>query len=263
MAARAADDARTQDCLAISGDGTAWYLVNASPDIRTQILATPELTPGPERRQTPLRGVLFSSAELDHTLGLVALREATALAVFGTPTVLDALPFRELVRPYGGFTWNPLDGPVLLDGGIEAVGVPIGSKRPRYAAGQPEAPDWVIAYRFTDRRTGGVLVYAPCLAEWTSQIAGAVGGASAVLLDGSFFTDDEMARRTGSGPTARQMGHLPIADSLVRRSGHPDTRWLYTHLNNTNPVLAPDGPEYAAVLASYAEIATDDLLLTL
>lgn len=260
---RVAGEGRTQDCLAISGDGAEWYLVNVSPDIRTQILATSELAPGPQRRQTPLRGVLFTSGELDHTLGLVALREATALTVFGTPSVLDALPFRDLVQPYGGFKWEPVDGSVRLDESIEAVDVPIGRKRPRYAADRDDAADWVIAYRFTDRRTGGVLVYAPCLAEWTEEFAAVLEGASAVLLDGSFYTDDEMERRTGSGATARQMGHLPIAESLAHRSEHAETRWLYTHLNNTNPVLVEDTPEHRAVLASYAEIATDGMLLRL
>lgn len=255
---------RTQDCLAISGDGTAWYLVNASPDIRTQILATPELTPGPARRQSPLRGALLTSAELDHTLGLASLREATDFTVYARATVLRALPVRGVIDPYGGVRWAAIECPTIaLDGGLTVETVPLGHKRPRYAATAPDAADWVVAYRFTDRRTGGVLVYAPCLAAWTPLLAGAVAGADCVLLDGSFFTDDEMVEQTGAGPTALAMGHLPIRDSLAHRPAHPSTRWLYTHLNNTNPALVESSPQRKLLRHANADLAADGLTLTL
>jgi pyrroloquinoline quinone biosynthesis protein B len=263
--ARRDGTSRTQDCLAISADGTGWYLVNASPDIRAQILAAPELAPGPARRQTPLRGVLFTSAELDHTLGLVALREAADFTVYGTATVLSALPMRPLVEPYGGFSWSTVDVPTELGGGLSVEAVPVSRKRPRYAvaAGLADAADWVVAYRFTDRRTGGVFVYAPGLPAWTAEFAAALHDAACVMLDGSFFTDDEMAVRAGGGPAARQMGHLPIEDSLPRRAEHPAVRWLYTHLNNTNPVLVTGSPEHRAVVAAGAEVAADTMVLDL
>jgi pyrroloquinoline quinone biosynthesis protein B len=261
-AARSTAGGRTQDCLAISGDATAWYLVNASPDIRAQILATPELTPGPARRQTPLRGALLTSAELDHTLGLAALREASDFTVYATASVLRALPLRGVVDPYGGIRWSPVESPgPALDGGLTVEPIPLGRKRPRYAANAQDAPDWVVAYRCTDQRTGGILVYAPCLATWTPEFAAAVDGADAVLVDGSFFTDDEMVDQTGSGGTSRQMGHLPIRDSLGYRSAYPTTRWLYTHLNNTNPALIEGSPQQKMIEAAGAEVATDGLLL--
>jgi pyrroloquinoline quinone biosynthesis protein B len=265
MSARAGRVAwRTQDCLAISADGAAWYMVNASPDIRTQILAAPELVPGPGRRDTPLRGVLLTSAELDHTLGVASLREG-ALVVHGTATVLDALLIREAIRPYGGLRWEPFasGAPVALEGGLSVEAVPVGRKRPRYASGLPDAPDWVVALRFTDARTGGVLVYAPGLGEWAAGFAAALDGADCLLLDGSFYTDDEMVRQTGGGSTARQMGHLPIVESLAYRPEYPRARWLYTHLNNTNPVLVEDSDERRHVVASGAGIADDGMLLEL
>jgi pyrroloquinoline quinone biosynthesis protein B len=267
--ARESGAGRTQDCLAVSGDGAAWHLVNASPDIRTQIIAAPELVPGPGRRETPLRGALFTSAELDHTLGLLALREAGEMTVYATATVLgaltDGLPVRRIIDPYGGFAWRALAAgePLALDDRLSVEAVPIGSKRPRYAAALPDAADWVSAYRFTDRQTGGVLVYAPCLAEWSDRVAAALDGAAGLLLDGSFFTDDEMARRAGGGATSRQMGHLPIEESLVHRAAHSRTRWLYTHLNNTNPVLATGSPEHRSMVAAGAEVASDGMLLDL
>ena len=271
--ARRTGTARSQDCLAVSADGRSWYLVNASPDIRAQVLAAPELTPGPGRRQTPIRGVLFSTAELDHMLGLLALREGGELAVYAPRPVLIALdagfPARRILDPYGAVSWHPVPPgeTVPLDDRLEVVALPLSAKRPRYAADLSLTPqagqDWVVAYRFTDRATGGVLVYAPCLGEWTRPFEAAVGGATCVLLDGTCFTDDEMMRSTGTGRGSRQMGHLPIADSLTQVKAYPQVRTLFTHLNNTNPVLDAGSPEHGAVLAAGAEVAADGLVLEL
>jgi pyrroloquinoline quinone biosynthesis protein B len=263
-AARDGAGSRTQDCLAVSGDGQAWYLVNAAPDIRTQILSAPELTPGPGRRQTPLRGALLTSAELDHTLGLAALREATDFTVYATPSVLRALPVRGVIEPYGGIRWSPVESSKLdLPGGLGVEAIPLGRKRPRYAAGAPDAGDWVVGYRVTDQRTGGVLVYAPCFGAWSPALDGALRGAGCALLDGSFYTDDEMVEQTGGGATARAMGHLPIGDSLAYRPRHPSTRWLYTHLNNTNPALLESSPQRKALREADADVAADGMVLDL
>lgn len=262
-AARSGPGARTQDCLAISADGDNWYLVNAGPDLRSQLLATPELAPGPGRRQTPLRGALLTSAELDHTGGLLGLREATEFTVYATDCVLDALPLRGVLDPYGGVRWSGLGrAPLALAGGLVATAVALGRKKPRYAVGAPDADDWVVAYRFTDP-SGRALVYAPCVAAWTPALSAAISGADCALLDGSFFSDDEMTEQTGGGPTSRSMGHLPIRDTLPYRAEHPDTRWWYTHLNNTNPAAHPDSPQRQAVLRAGAEIASDGMCIDL
>jgi pyrroloquinoline quinone biosynthesis protein B len=247
-AARDAGTGRTQDCVAISGDGRSWYLLNASPDLRAQLVATPELAPGPGRRETPLRGVLLSTAELDHTIGLLTLREAERLTVFATATVLAALdgpfPARPILARYTGVdcvTVAPGEA-FALDGGLEALAVRVGTKPPRYAAGLP-GEDWVVAYRVSDPKTGGVLVYAPCLPAWSDEL---VEGADCVILDGTFHHDDEMTRATGGGRTATEMGHLPIAASLPRLQRHPGTRFVYTHLNNTNALTVLNGATIAA-----------------
>lgn len=264
---RAAGISRTQDCLAISATGASWYLLNASPDLRSQLSATRELAPGPEPRQTPLRGVLFTSAELDHTVGLVGLREAEDLTVFGSAVVLDCLAMRPTLEAYGSrIEWVPVVShePFALDDGrLRVVAIPLGSKRPRYAANRPAAPDWVVAYRITDVETSGALLYAPCVGEWSPALTDALEGTSCLLLDGSFYTDNEMRDAAGRSGTARSMGHLPIVDSMPYRAKHPDVRWLYTHVNNTNPVLLDGSPEYTAVLAAGADVPTDGQLLTL
>lgn len=266
--ARKAGTTRTQDCVAVSGDRRTWYLLNASPDLRAQLAATPELAPGPGPRETPVRGVLLCTAELDHTLGLLALREAETITVYGTAAVLDALsgpfPVRGVLGAYTSLAWTPVavDEPFELAGGLTVTAVPVGAKRPRYAAGAPSTGDWVVAYRISDRRTGGVLVYAPCLPALGGPFLAAVTGARAVVVDGTFLYDDEMARATGAGRTATEMGHLPVSASLrdLTRFG---ARVLYTHLNNTNPLGAATAAERETLAAYGAEVAEDGQALTL
>jgi pyrroloquinoline quinone biosynthesis protein B len=224
---------RRQDTLAVSGDGRGWYLLNCAPDVD---LSVPELRPGPGLRETPLRGVVLTSAELDHTLGLATLREATSLPVYATAPVLAATPAVALLDHYTRVERHPLRcaEPVTLDGGLTLTAVALGAKRPRYAAAGPDAPDWVVALRLTDG--GAAMVYAPCLAAWSPGL----GDADLLILDGTFFHDDEFRRHTGVDRTARQMGHLPIAESLPLLGGR---RCLYTHLNNTNPAARPGSAE--------------------
>ncbi len=258
---------RMQDCLAISGEGEAWYLVNASPDIRAQILATPVLRPGPGPRETPIRGVLLTDAELDHTLGLLMLREGAALRVFGSEAVLDALrrdlPIREVLDPYGRWSWTPVTPGAAfgLDGErIRVTPFAVGDKRPRYAAGSRTPGPWVIAYRFDDTATGGCIVYAPCLASWPAGFDELIAGVDCVLLDGTFWTGAEMSGSVGRDAPARSMGHLPIdgpGGSLRALQRHPGPRRLVTHLNNTNPVAATHSPERAVLRAHGIDVAGD------
>jgi pyrroloquinoline quinone biosynthesis protein B len=261
---------RTQDCLAISGDGRRWYLVNASPDIRTQINNAGPLTPGPARRETPIVGTLFTDAELDHTLGLLALRENTGMRVYGTNAVLAALteafPVRRILDPYGSVTWHEMTPrmPCDLDERLRVTAIQLGAKRPRYAVElENVGSGWVVAYRFEDRDTGGVFVYAPCLASWSASVDAALDGAHYAVVDGTFFHDDEMTRATGSGGTARSMGHLPIVDSLDELRKRPGVRVLYTHLNNTNPVLNEHGEERRTLDALGIGVARDGQLIEL
>lgn len=260
---------RTQDCLAISGDGTEWYLVNASPDLRHQLTTCAALAPGPGPRQTPLRGVFLTDGELDHTLGLFQLKEAEGLAVWAPEAVLGSVPAREIVVSYRPWTWRASNDGVLLDG-LRVDVLPVSDKRPKYAADVPAEGPWVVAYRFTDLVTGGVLVYAPCLARWPDGFDEFCAGADYVLLDGSFHEPGEMATATHGdvgSPAQRGMGHLPLAGPhgslarIGRRRGR--TRWLYTHVNNTNPVLDPTSAAHAAVIEAGAEIATDGAVLQL
>ena len=256
--------ARTQDALAVSGDGERWWLVNASPDIGAQLAATSALAPGPGPRDTPLSGVLFTDAELDHTLGLAVLRGAPGLHVHAPATVLDALtPTRSVLSTYAEWSWRQVEPEqaFLLAGGLEVTAFPVSGKRPRYAADAPG--HWVVAYRFRDPATGGVLLYAPCLASWPAGFDALVAEADVVLLDGTFHAPSEMGAATGKPSGQAAMGHLPIAHSLPELRRHPGTRRIYTHLNNTNPVLDPASPQHAEVAEAGVEVVADGTVIEL
>jgi pyrroloquinoline quinone biosynthesis protein B len=238
---------RSQDCIAVSADGNGWYLVNASPDIRTQILSSKRLLAGPGPRDTPIRGALLTDAELDHTLGLTMLREGAGLRVWAPPAVLRALdgdfPLRGIVSRYGSWTWNS----EFSIQGLPVSVFPVSDKRPKYVRSDADGP-WVVAYKI------GPLVYAPCLKTWPDGFDEFVADASCVILDGTFYSADEMSGSVGGGGQ-RAMGHIPIVESLPRL--HPGKQWIYTHLNNTNPVLDPASPEHQAVVAGGASVPPD------
>jgi pyrroloquinoline quinone biosynthesis protein B len=246
---------RLQDGLAISGTGRTWCLVNASPDLGTQLAATPELAPPAGTRDSPIRSVLLTSAELDHVLGLMVLRESTSLTVYGTATVLTALPFRSALEAYTTVDWHTIGPgqPVVLDAGLVVHAFASGTKRPRYATG-PAGPDWTVAYRFRDERTGTTLVYAPGLAEWSPAFSAGIQGADVVILDGTFATADEL-------PGATAMGHLSIEDTLVHLRDNPGPEYVFTHLNNTNPFALAGPDEVARLAAAGARVAADGEVL--
>ncbi|MFF8846614.1 pyrroloquinoline quinone biosynthesis protein PqqB [Streptomyces sp. NPDC015127] len=256
-----------------AGDGQ-WYIVNATPDIGDQIEAGTGLQPGPGIRQTPVAGLVLTDAELDHTLGIARLREAEGLQVVATAPVRDALIDRlrlgAVLDPYTSVTWRALprrgDGP--LDGGTSAVrisAIPVSGKRPRYAADAPDDDAWVVALRLYDTATGASAVYAPALAAWPDRLQEAAAEADLVIVDGTFW-DDEEPRRTGiSDRTATGMGHLPIDGpaGTAERLAPLAARCLYTHLNNTNPLVDPEAPQHKRLAELGIEVAYDGMVIAL
>jgi pyrroloquinoline quinone biosynthesis protein B len=257
---------RSQDCLAISGNGTDWWLVNASPDIRTQIAACSFLNPGPGLRETPLRGALFTDAELDHTLGLLTLRGGAGLTVWAPGAVLHALKdqfdLRTVIDGYSPLKWQETSDQFDL-GGLLVTAIPISDKRPKYARSSTVDGHWVVAYRFQDLVSGGVLVYAPCLASWPEGFDEVVADAHCLLLDGTFYAASEMGTATGSSSGQAAMGHLPITASLPSLRRFPHVRRMYTHLNNTNPVLDPASPEFLELREAGVEVPLDGTVIEL
>lgn len=206
---------------------------------------------------------MLTDAELDHTLGLMLLREGGGLRVFAPASVLSALadqfPIRGTVSRYGDWSWeSEVDLP-----GLSVTSFAVSDKKPKYARDSTAPGPWVVAYRITDPATGGALVYAPCLREWPDGFDEFVDGAGVVLLDGTFYSPREMTGAGTSTEAQRAMGHVPIEDSLVRIREHSGIRWCYTHLNNTNPVLDRGSAEFAAVRDAGVEVPVDGTELLL
>lgn len=265
--------ARTQSSLAISATGKNWYLVNCSPDVRSQIESTPALSPGPGVRQTPLRGVLLTDAELDHTIGLLSLREGADLDVYATSTVIaalsDSFPVRRILSSYADILWTEvgLDEEFTIDDGKLAVrAYSTGTKRPRYARAETSATGWVIAYRFQDKQSGAVAFYAPTIETWTRELVVAMSSAECVFVDGTFWSEDEMLQCGTGQLNAQLMGHTPISGttgSAARLDGVASRRKILVHINNTNPIIDSDSDEAKELAARHIEVGADGLELEL
>nr|WP_107904111.1 pyrroloquinoline quinone biosynthesis protein PqqB [Streptomyces chartreusis] len=263
---------RRHASLAVRTGEGRWYVVNATPDIGDQIEERPELHPGPGPRQTPLAGVILTDAELDHTLGIARLREADGFQVLATAPVRQALLDRqrlgEVLAPYTDVTWRELPGHGTepLDGtpsGLQVSGIPVSGKRPRYAADAPDDDAWVVALRLYDPSSGASVLYAPALAAWPDRLQQAAAEADCVIVDGTFW-DDEEPRRTGiSSRTATGMGHLPIdgPGGTAERLAPLSARCLYTHLNNTNPLVDPAAPQHKRLARLGIEVAHDGMVI--
>src|SRR6185437_7467853 len=210
-------------------------------------------------------GVLLTDAEIDHTAGLLLLRESSAaLRVYGSAAVRHALtdgyPVLPILGDYCGVAWSTLEpgDRLAIDGSsLEVESFAAGGDAPRYLAGtgaDVEATGLV----FRDRATGGVLTYVPGLAHLDDDVVARLAASDAVLVDGTFWRDDELARLGISDRTAAQMGHVPLSGpggtlEALARLQRP--RVILIHINNTNPILLEDSPERAAVLSAGVEVA--------
>jgi pyrroloquinoline quinone biosynthesis protein B len=275
--------ARTQSSLALSTDDRRWFLFNASPDLRVQLAASPPLWARPGGRQSPFEAVVLTDAEMDHTLGLLSLREERLLRVYATPWVHRALsewhPLLRVLGAYCEVEWAPvrLDAVTPLrdadaaDAGLllEAFSL-AGTKAPAFAPASAVAPDMAVGYRVTDAQSGHALIYMPGVHHWSAKVEAQCASCACVLFDGTCWDEDELERLGVVGKTASAMGHLPIggADGSLARlaaldgSGGPGgPRRVYVHLNNTNPVLDDESPERRAVEACGVEVAYDGMEL--
>ncbi|HZQ21842.1 MAG TPA: pyrroloquinoline quinone biosynthesis protein PqqB [Terriglobales bacterium] len=272
--------ARTQAQLAVSADGTSWFLLGASPDLGRQIENTAELQPGDGVRHSPISGAVLASADLDHVLGLLLLRELQPLQVYATPSVLNILRehnsmFRMLNRVPNQVVYNSiqpgksfsLGTPSGEDSGLKCTGLSLGTRYPSYVVGDANlVPSEALLGLVLESHSGGKLVYAPAVPELTESLLAQLEAANVILLDGTFWSEDELIRVQGSGQSAKEMGHVPVGapeGSLhaLRKLRRP--RKIYIHVNNTNPMLDESGPEFGAVREAGWEIAEDGWQLTL
>jgi pyrroloquinoline quinone biosynthesis protein B len=261
---------RSQPSVAVSGDGRRWSLLNASPDIRDQLARFPGLHPRPGTRDVPLDTIVLTNADLDHTLGLLVLREALSYRILSTAWVRDAMlehnaAWRLLAPAWGAAS---LDEPVALDrqGRLEARLFPVPGKVPTYlqqvAANRPET---TVGVRITDTATGRRLVFVPGARSLDPGTLAELRQADCRFVDGTFYAADELRALRPGAPDAHAMGHVPITgpgSSLEPLSALPGATF-YIHMNNTNPILDPRSPEAARVRAAGVGIAEDGQQLEL
>ena len=264
--------ALTQSSIAVRARGP-WFLVNASPDVRQQLerLRDDSLM---SIRSSPIAGVILTDAEIDHTSGLMILRESEQpLAVYGTATVKQALsegfPVLRTLRNYCGVNWSNLEAntSLSLDGEsaqLEVEVFPLSTKPPKYMKHHGDI--WAIGLTFRDAVTGGVLTYAPVLSELTDSLRERFESSDCILVDGTFWHNDELQRLGISSRSARMMGHLPLGGSdgslpLLKTLKRP--RKILIHINNTNPIHQPDSEERQSVEAAGIEVGYDGLTIEL
>lgn len=284
-AARAGDGdvvARHQSSICVSADGVRWVLFNASPDVRSQLAATSALWPK-SLRGSPVRAVALTNADIDHAAGLLVLREGGAPAIYCTARVEEALTEGLRILPvlgaYGAVhvrRVEPGERVAVCDRDGAPTGVSIrafavASKPAPYMAGRHRddargdlAGD-TVGYAITaDGRSDDALVYVPGIRDLDDALRAELSRARCVLIDGTFFTDDELVSMGASAKTARVMGHAPLTGEggLVGfLDGIEGPRKVLVHINNSNPALHEGGEARALLEAHDIDLAHDGMEL--
>jgi pyrroloquinoline quinone biosynthesis protein B len=271
--------ARTQSSLFVRPhDGADGILFNASPDVLEQIRSHPALQPARRVRDTAIAGIVLVDGQVDHATGLLMLRERGApLPVWCTdPVAADlasGLPLFTVLQHYCGVQRHAI---ALGGGSFQVPGVPGLALRalPLPGKAAPYSPHRAsgvagdnIGLTITDAQRGVSAFYAPGLMEITPAVFDAMAGADAVLVDGTFWSDDEMIRLGLSTHTARSIGHLALSgpggmvEWLARLPAH--TQRYLVHINNTNPILDEDSPERAALAQAGITVCEDGMEILL
>jgi pyrroloquinoline quinone biosynthesis protein B len=276
--------ARAQTQLTFSPDGIVWFLLGASPDLRTQILATRQLVPpASEPTGTPIGGIFLTSADVDFLMGLLHLREFQSFFLFGTPAIQKIVQtenriFDVLHRADPPVQWQSLypGGRMACRFGEDPSAPPTFICSPISVSGSfPDyistdlrrtlaAGESVIALRFEQGAKS--FFFAPSLPDISGEWLKAAASSGIAFLDGTFWSDDELLATGRGHKTAREMGHVPLSgrDGLLAQfPTDAAARKILIHINNTNPILDENSPEHRAVRDAGFEIAYDGMELTL
>lgn len=280
--ARSGDPAakpRNQASLAVSADGTHWFILNATPDLRAQIERAPFLHPQHGLRSTPIAGVVLTDGNVDAIAGLLNLREREAFTIYATASVLGVLDenpvFEVLARDVVSREAVALDRPrpLLLAGGapsglsLTLFAVP--GKVPLYLERPGEAPaiiegEETVGAMISDGAKR--LFFIPGCARVTPSLLARLAGADALFFDGTMWRDDEMIRAGIGTKTGLRMGHISVGGddgTLAALRDCPIPHRILIHINNSNPILLDDSPEHAAVLAAGWRVGEDGMEITL
>jgi len=275
--------ARTQSSIAVSADGESWVLLNASPDIGQQLRSHPQLHPRHGLRDTPIKAVVLMDAQIDHVTGLLGMREGPCIDIYATPCVFEDLttvfPVLSVLEHYCGTRWHMLrvagserSAEFTVDGfaSLRFTAVAIPGKAPPYSPHRREQTVGDnIALLIEDLADGRRLFYSPGLAEVGPRELQWMHDADCLLLDGTFWVEDEMQHAGLSRKTAGEMGHLPqMGDDA--RAGMVDVmlataarRKVLIHINNSNPILDEASAQRRLLDGHGIEVAYDGMEITL
>jgi pyrroloquinoline quinone biosynthesis protein B len=262
---------RTQAQVALSADGASWTLLNASPDLRTQIEATPQLWPVGESLHSPIQSIVITAAEADTVAGLLSLREFQPLDIYATPSILRILRednslFALLDRVARQAVWKEIQPDVEFSVGqlrfrpfSLAGGFPAFVRADRKS--ELDARDAVLGLLIKSE-SGGRMAYLPGAAKVEDSWRAWLDECDVLLFDGTFWTEDELCRVRGGGKKASEMGHLPLSGpcgSLMALRDIKCARKIFFHINNTNPILDESSEAYAEVRDAGWEVARDGM----
>ena len=268
---------RSQSQLAVSARDGSWFLINASPDIREQLINNQEFYPNSDNglRNTPVAGVILTSADLDHVLGLLLMREFTPIRIYATKAVASILQknsfFQMLDRLPGQSRWTTIEPGVSFHVGESLICTPIAlsGNLPAYVGGKERAaldPAEATIGIILEEANGERVAYLPALSSVSTSLKEVLSACSVILVDGTFWRDDELQSIQPGTPLARSMGHLPISGqdgSLATLRDLKSVRRIYTHINNTNPILNEQSSERRQVNDAGWEVAWDGLEITI
>jgi pyrroloquinoline quinone biosynthesis protein B len=269
---------RTQSSIAVSADGERWVVFNASPDLRQQINGNDVLHPRTGLRDSPIKAVVLTNADVDHVAGLLTLRESQPLRLYATARVLSVLPANSVFNvlnpefvarePMQLDATVDLRGPDDMDLGIRIVPFPVPGKVALWLEDASKGPNFgsmeedTIALEVSCPGQDGSFFYIPGCASIPESLASRLQGAALVFFDGTLWTDDEMITSGTGVKTGRRMGHMSLsgADGTLQAFKDLDVeRKVFIHINTTNPILVEDSAERAVVEQAGWEVAWDGM----
>jgi pyrroloquinoline quinone biosynthesis protein B len=269
---------RTQESVCLSADDGNWFLINASPDIRSQIESFDRLHPS-KLRHSPIQAIFLTNGDLDHCLGLLSLRENQPIVVYATDTVRRGFTegnvlYRTLQRFPGQITWRTLklgveETVLRADGSpsaltVKAVAVP--GKLPVHLEDLTTIDEEVnVGLRFRETTNGRALAYLSTVGRITSAVHDVLDGTDGVLFDGTFWSSSELSAHGFLEKSAEDLAHWPVGGTKGSLSALKTaaSRRVFIHINNTNPMLRDDSPERKIVEAAGWEVAFDGMEITL
>jgi len=274
--------ARTQSSIAVSGDGESWFLFNASPDLRQQINATPQLHPNHGLRTSPIAGAVLTNADVDHVAGLLTLRESTPLVLYATDRVLATLRANSIFNVLNpdfvarrvivlGESFEPKTPSGETSGLIvEPFAVPgkvaLYLEDPDAGANFGTEQGDTVGIKVTSTETGKYFFYIPGCAKVPPELADRLRGAPLALFDGTLWQDNEMIDAGIGVKTGERMGHISMSGEDGSIAAFRDLnvdRKIYIHINNSNPTLLEDAPERRQVEAEGWQISHDGMEISL